>query len=473
MALTDKTILIVRLPCRKVYPIGPVYVAAFMQQVTDAPVRLLDLAPIPPQSHGRALGDAIVELHPEIIAFSWRDIQVFSPHDMDDAMRDSFAFFYDTSPLVRARAAFRGLAHILSYRTAFTHNLSLIEQACRTSEACLIAVGGPSVRVFGDRLRSHIPDRAQIIPDLADFFRQANLPLPDNMLEPKIDLRRMEESFPQWTSYRGREIGIQTKQGCPNECLYCLYGYLEGKRVRRRDPSMVAREIEDYHRRWGSTRFWFVDAQLLSDGADDEHLREILGVLRDRAVEIDWSGYMRIDRLKPPLAELIVRSGLRDIEIALNSGAQSVVDRLGMGFRVEDVIKGLDVLNGAGYNGRVMIDLSLNSPGETVDTLRETVKILDRITAIFGPDRVTPVLFFLAIQPHTALEKLALDQGYLKTGYDPLSVWPWAIKKLIYNPPPLGRMIGASCAKAFREDPEQRAAATLGLLRSQLGVVEC
>ena len=66
---------------------------------------------------------------------------------------------------------------------------------------------------------------------------------------------------------------------------------------------------------------------------------------------------MRIDRLKAPLARLMVETGLRDIEIALNSGAQPVVDGLRMGFSVDDVMEGFRVLRSAGYTGRVKIDL--------------------------------------------------------------------------------------------------------------------
>lgn len=462
-------ILVVRLPCKKVFPIGPVYLASLIRQVApDWFVRLLDLALVDPPARKRVLTDAIGELHPDAIAFSWRDVQVFSPQDMDEAMRDSFTFFYDPSPFMKAKAAVRGVGHIFSYRSALIDNLSLIDEACKVAPSSLIAVGGPSIRVFGDLLRPRIPDRAHVLSDPTQFFSLLGLPAPENPLEPMVDPAVLEAVFPQWNAYAGEEIGVQTKQGCPNDCLYCLYGYLEGRHVLRREPRRVVEEIESYRRRWGSRRFWFVDAQLLSDRDDEEHLTACLEGLREKALDVNWSGYMRIDRLKPDLADLMVTTGLRDLEIALNSGAQSVVDRLRMGFSVEDVIEGLKVLKSAGYSGRIMIDLSLNSPGETTDTLRQTISTFERIQGMFSRDRVTPVIFFLAVQPHTALEKMALDEGYLKAGYDPMSVWPWDIRKLIYNPPPLGRLIGRCCAKAFGRPPEERGNTILSILKSSL-----
>ncbi len=288
------------------------------------------------------------------------------------------------------------------------------------------------------------------------------------LTSPSWTFGAVEEAFPQWAAYQSDEIGVQTKRGCPHGCLYCVYGFLEGRQVLRRQAENVVREVEGYHRRWGARRFWFTDAQLLTDPADDDHLEEILkGMLKAR-LDLSWSGYMRIDRLKPGLADLMVRTGLRDLEIALNSGAQSVIDRLRMGFSVEEVMEGFKVLKSAGYTGRVLVDLSLNSPGETEATLKETLGVFSSISRMFAPGRVTPVVFFLAVQPHTALERMALEDGLLKEGYDPLSVWPWDLLRLIYNPPPLGRLIGRSCALAFRDGQPDRGRAILANLEAGL-----
>ena len=462
-------VLVVRLPCRKIYPIGPVYLLSQLKRARGSlSLRLLDLALVEPAMRASTARRLIRDFRPDAVAFSWRDVQIFSPQDMDGAMRDSFAFFYDPSPFQKARAAVRGLADILSYRSAISHNLSLIRDVCEAAPESLIAVGGPAVRVFGDLLKPQLPRRVHVLSDVGRFLELLDIPVPENLDEPRMDFPAVEEAFPQWTAYQTEEIGVQTKRGCPHRCLYCVYGFLEGRQVLRREGENVVREVEGYHARWGAKRFWFTDAQLLTDPADDDHLEEILkGMLKAR-LDLSWSGYMRIDRLKPSLADLMVRTGLRDLEIALNSGAQSVIDRLRMGFSVEEVMEGFKVLKSAGYKGRVLVDLSLNSPGETEETLKETLGVFNDISRMFTPDRVTPVVFFLAVQPHTALERMALDDGLLKEGYDPLSVRPWDLLRLIYNPPPLGRLIGRSCALAFRDGQSDRGRAILANLEAEL-----
>ncbi len=111
-------ILTVRLPCKKVYPLGPIYLMAVLRRTApQSSQRLLDLALVRPDQRITVLQETIQKYKPDAIAFSWRDIQVFSPHDMDPAMRDAFIFFHDTSPARRAVAAIRGLGHILMYHS--------------------------------------------------------------------------------------------------------------------------------------------------------------------------------------------------------------------------------------------------------------------------------------------------------------------------------------------------------------------
>lgn len=462
MSISCPRVLIVRLPCKKVYPVGPVYLAGALNRVIPASgLKLVDLALVETKARAFHLRKTIQDFRPDFIAFSWRDLQIFSPQDMDRAMRDAFTFFYDPHPARKVQGAFKGLKHIFDYRSAISENLSLVTETCKDffdeNKVKGIALGGSSVRIFGTWLSKRLPSSIVVFPEssLARFLEFIGLPVSENLAEPELNLEALEVIFPEWRNYREEQIGIQTKQGCPHRCLFCLYGFLEGREVRRRDPLRIIDEMEDYFRRWGARCFWFSDAQLLSGRKDADHLSTILeGILR-KGIDICWSGYLRVNGLDPALAELMVRSGLYDLEVSLNSGSQIVLDRLGMGFSVREVMRGLEALRTAGYQGRVLINLSLNSPGETRETLVETIKVVRKIQEIFGEDRVVPVLFFLAIQPNTGLERIALEEGRIKKGYDPLSPWPWDVKKLIYNPSPLGGLIGRCCALAFRNYNEK------------------
>ena len=54
-----------------------------------------------------------------------------------------------------------------------------------------------------------------------------------------VDLPYLTSIFPQYREYIGESIGVQSKRGCPYDCAFCLYPYIEGKRVRYRPAAMV------------------------------------------------------------------------------------------------------------------------------------------------------------------------------------------------------------------------------------------
>ncbi len=65
-------------------------------------------------------------------------------------------------------------------------------------------------------------------------------------------------------------------------------------------------------------------------------------------------------------------------------------------------------------------------------------------------------MFFLGIQPNTDLEQRLLDEGYLSAGYNPLMLTPTSIRKLLYNPAPLNKIIAKACLRAWERKEGSR-----------------
>ncbi|MGH7259896.1 MAG: B12-binding domain-containing radical SAM protein, partial [Nitrospiraceae bacterium] len=146
-----------------------------------------------------------------------------------------------------------------------------------------------------------------------------------------------------------------------------------------------------------------------------------------------------------------VRSGVGDLEVAITSGSQEILNDLHMGFKLERLYDGCRYLAEAGFKGKVILNYSLNSPHETEETLLKSVESYKQVAAILGEDRVFPLMFFLGIQPNTDLEHRLLEEGYLSAGYNPLMLTPRSIKKLLYNPAPLNKIIAKACLAAWHK----------------------
>ncbi|MCA9452163.1 MAG: radical SAM protein, partial [Nitrospira sp.] len=79
-----------------------------------------------------------------------------------------------------------------------------------------------------------------------------------------VDIPYLTSIFPQYREYIGECIGVQSKRGCPYDCAFCLYPYIEGKRVRYRPAENVVKDIAQYYHQWGARRSWFTDAQFIT-----------------------------------------------------------------------------------------------------------------------------------------------------------------------------------------------------------------
>lgn len=469
------SILYVFLPCKKVYPIGVTYLADFIhRRRPEVRQHILDLSLYPRAERARALRETASAFAPEAVCFSWRDIQIFSPHEGDDSLEHAFNFYYAANPLRRIAASFQGLQQLYRYYSDIRTNLSYPWLIRKEFPKARIMIGGGAFTAFADQLIEKLPegtigilgegeeavlkvvegrplDEERYIYREGRRITKGEKPAPAPLDALTVDLPYLTSIFPQYPAYAGECIGVQTKRGCPYDCAFCLYPYIEGKRVRYRPPELVVRDIAQHYHQWGARRFWFTDAQFITGKEAYPQCTEILERIIREGLKIEWSGYIRTSLITPDLATLMVRSGVGDLEVAITSGSQEILNNLHMGFKLERLYEGCRYLVEAGFRGRIILNYSLNSPGETEQTLLESVDSYKKVAAIMGEERVFPLMFFLGIQPNTDLEHRLLEEGYLSAGYNPLRLTPTSIKKLLYNPAPLNKVIAKACLAAWHK----------------------
>jgi len=470
-----ESVLYVFLPCKKVYPVGVTYLADFIhRRRPDVRQRILDLSLYPQARRARALRETALSFAPDLVCFSWRDIQIFSPHEGDASLEHAFNFYYASNPLKRLAASFQGLQHLYRYYHDIRLNLSypwLIRKACPKAQ---LMIGGGAFTAFADQLIEKLPEGTigilgegedailKVIKgrSLADEryiiyengrIAKGEKQTPALLDAQTVDLPYLTSIFPQHTEYIGECIGVQSKRGCPYDCAFCLYPYIEGKRVRYRPPETVVRDIAQHYHHWGARRFWFTDAQFITGKEAYPQCTEILERIIREGLKLEWSGYIRTSLITADLAKLMVRSGVGDLEVAITSGSQAILNNLHMGFKLERLYDGCRYLAEAGFQGKIILNYSLNSPTETEETLFESVESYKKVVSILGEDRVFPLMFFLGIQPNTDLEHRLLEEGYLTAGYNPLKLTPGSIRRLLYNPAPLNKVIAKACLAAWHK----------------------
>ena len=114
--MSPSSILYIWLPCKKIYPVGPTYLANYVHRKrSHIQQHILDLSVINKGGRLNAITDMVDKFKPDIIAFSWRDIQIYAPHGGDDSLELAFNFYYSSNIFKKLQAGIKGLSMVFTY----------------------------------------------------------------------------------------------------------------------------------------------------------------------------------------------------------------------------------------------------------------------------------------------------------------------------------------------------------------------
>jgi radical SAM superfamily enzyme YgiQ (UPF0313 family) len=499
-------ILYVRLPCNPIFPIGVIYLADHVHKLfPEIEQRIFDLGTIPPLDFGEAMDRCVDEFRPTLLVFSWRDIQIYAPVGGrgGNPLQNAFELYYSLNPWHKLRGAIGGVRMATSYYSELWQNLGLIKRGLKRSkryhpEARLV-VGGGAVSVFYEQIGKMLPkgailsvgegemllekllrgqdfsgERCYVVGETQPRDRMIHeQPTPLEKTACNYDyISTIWSDFQYYLQEQDFYVGVQTKRGCPHNCCYCVYTVVEGKQVRINPADEVVKEMRQLYDR-GVRNFWFTDAQFIPARRFIDDAVELLQKIVDAGMEdIHWAAYIRADNLTPELCELMVKTGMNYFEIGITSGSQELVRKMRMGYNLRTVLQNCRDLKAAGFNDVVSVNYSFNVIDERVETIRQTIAYHRELERIFGADKVEPAIFFIGLQPHTHLEEYAFEKKILKPGYNPMSVMPWVVMKVLWNPGQLGSFFGQVCLQAWNRNPNDFGREVMNILEERLGAAD-
>ncbi len=171
---------------------------------------------------------------------------------------------------------------------------------------------------------------------------------------------------------RGGQVGIETKRGCDRLCLYCADPLAKGRVVRTRAASETADEAEALVRQG-------IDVLHLCDGEFNlprEHAMAVCEAWAARGLgeRLRWYAYLAIDPFDAELAAALRRAGCVGVNFTTDSAAAPMLKRYGHAWRAPDIGRAVRAARTAGL--AVMLDLLIGGPGETPETVAETIGFL-------------------------------------------------------------------------------------------------
>ncbi|MGB7630039.1 MAG: radical SAM protein [Candidatus Deferrimicrobium sp.] len=173
----------------------------------------------------------------------------------------------------------------------------------------------------------------------------------------------------------GGQAGIETKRGCPMECVYCADPLAKGSSTRLRPPKDVVAELGRLLGQ-GIEHVHICDSEF---NVPEDHALEICGEIIRRGLgdRLHWYAYCKPGPFSRELAGQMRRSDCRGINFGADSGDEGMLGRLGRDFGPEEI---LSAARSCRENGiAVMLDLLLGAPGETRESVARTVSAYDSL----------------------------------------------------------------------------------------------
>jgi radical SAM superfamily enzyme YgiQ (UPF0313 family) len=342
-----------------------------------------------------ALEKSLRNFRPEVIGLSLRNVDNVSyPHTI------SYLPLYkrlvercrglSPSPIFLGGSGFTLIPHsLLKYLDA---DGGIVGEGEEAFPQALMAIAG----------HSPLPVEGLIRRGGGNSFRPACIQDLDSLPLPNWDGLDLEKYF-----RHGGMGNLQTKRGCPFGCIYCTYPLIEGKEIRLRSPVKVAGEAAALIER-GIENAFIVDNIF---NFPETHAREVCRVLIEKRIPLKWSCYVHPAYFSPSLAEDMKKAGCTGVEFGTDSASPAVLAKLGKNFTPGDIERASRRARAAGLE--FCHSLILGAPGETEETLQDTLDLMEKIS----PTAVIAMLG-LRIFPGTGLARLAEAEGMISPSHD-------------------------------------------------------
>jgi len=209
-------------------------------------------------------------------------------------------------------------------------------------------------------------------------------------------------------------LTLITTRGCPFRCKFCQPRYL-GDAPRTRSAQKVCDDIERLVERYGVTYVHFTDelcffsrrkALLFSEEVLRRGLQKV----------VKWGGATRMDIHDRESFEAMEAAGCMHVAGGIESLSVELLTKMD---KYQQLEGGVDALVGKLRLAREIIEdvdtsFIIGYPGETRETIQETIRNMQHISPEFRPDAV----FFATPYPGTWLWDYASSQGFIQ---DPIS----------------------------------------------------
>jgi len=377
-----------------VYPIGLSYIAAYLEKnLPGFDIELFDLN----LKTEEELRTSLLNSKPDYIGISFRNIDDIHSESSTSLIKNYEYLVSFIRQITDARIIIGGSAFSIFPEVFFNrlnpdfgisgegeHSLYKLIVALEQNEGYnhiegLIYLENNKIKINPKSCVNNIPLRLSYHDELTDFYwKQSGM------------------------------MNIQSKRGCPKNCIYCTYPLIEGKKTRIIEIDQIIEDLSFFYFKKHINYFFITDSVF---NVDEGYNRQLAEKMISKGIKIQWGAYFTPQGLTREALKLYKKAGLRHIEFGTESFSDTQLKNYGKSFIFDDVLKSSELCNEAGiYVAHFLI---LCGYGETEITLKETFSNSLRLK--------NPIIFpyiGMRIYPGTILQKLAIQERKLSPEQD-------------------------------------------------------
>jgi anaerobic magnesium-protoporphyrin IX monomethyl ester cyclase len=169
-------------------------------------------------------------------------------------------------------------------------------------------------------------------------------------------------------------LPIVTSRGCPYPCTFCMVPQMLGKRLRARSKKNVADELEWLRDEYGADAYTFNDEIFTYD---QNRVIEICEEMKRRKISLPWSCQTRVDHVSKRVLAKMSEANCELVHFGVESGSQKILDVVSKQTSIQQNENAIKWAKEAGLVA--IISLMVGHPGETEDTLRQSLDFARRL----------------------------------------------------------------------------------------------
>ncbi|MBU2497500.1 MAG: radical SAM protein [Proteobacteria bacterium] len=184
---------------------------------------------------------------------------------------------------------------------------------------------------------------------------------------------------------------VSSSRGCPWNCTFCGSPGFWGRRLRFRSAEHFVEELEILYQK-GVTFFYFSDDTF---AMNHQRVIEICQRIIDRGLAITWYAISRVDDVNEEVLSWMRKAGCIQISYGVESGSEKIRDLLNKKIDSRQIKKAFSLTTKYGILARAYF--IYGSPGETWETIQETLDLIREIKAL------STIFYILDFYPGTNL----------------------------------------------------------------------